>query len=219
MNSKPHQTITNIIGFMVAILLVAGGCAPAATPSPTPLPPTPIPPTSTPDPVNLVKAYEEAFNQKDMEALVPLFTEDIIFQGGDWITPLYEAEIRAQHGYVFTRNQTLQNTDCVLAKDTVTCQAVIQDDCITAGGLDGLHFSKIEYELVDGKIHQVTSLMASEDAQNFWYFLFIPFRRWVDKNYHEDVSIIFSGPDRLYKNPEAGQILSKLCKEYAATKQ
>jgi hypothetical protein len=83
MNYKQNRSISNLIVFLTFVSLIAVGCNPAVTASPTAIPPTltPMPPTAipTPDLISLVKAYEEAFNAHDLEATVALFNDLAVY--------------------------------------------------------------------------------------------------------------------------------------------
>ena len=223
MNSTFNPTIARLIGIGIIILLIASGCASAASPSPSPLPPTPIPPTPTPIPptpepapdrIGLVQAYEEAYNQHDLEGVTALFADDAMVQNA-WINGVYKDDIKNRHDFNFGVNSTIQNSDCSLVKDTVTCKAVTWDDCITAAGLDGFHFTSVEYVFEDMKIYRINGPITSEDSQANNGFMNAMFF-WSPANRPEENAKMYDSNNNLISNHETGMIVSKLCQEYAA---
>ena len=227
MNNKKNKHTAISIGIVISILWITSGCSPAATPSPTPMPPTvtPIPPnptqipptpTPTPDLLSLVRAYEEVFNRHDLEAVVALFADDAVLQNA-WINGIYKADIKIQHDFVFGLNQTIQNSECSVVKDTVACKALVRDDCIKAAGIDGYHYTSVEYVFEDMKIYRVTGTESSDDGQTMTGF----YRRmfgWSSAHRPEENSKLSDSNGSPIVNRETGKIYVKLCQEYAATK-
>jgi hypothetical protein len=163
-----------------------------------------------------VKTYEDAFNRRDLDAVVAIFTDNATFNGAFWLTAFYKKEIRDQHDYVFARNQVIQNTECTVVKDTVNCKLVVNDDCITSAGMDGLHFPKIEFVFDAGKIYKVTHMLSNEDSNPWYAFFFVRMPPWGQKNRTEEYNKLFNGSTPIYTH-ETGEITAKLCKDYAAT--
>jgi hypothetical protein len=225
MNNKKNKHTAISIGIVISILWITSGCSPAATPSPTPMPPTvtpippnptQIPPTPTPDLLSLVRAYEEVFNRHDLEAVVALFADDAVLQSA-WIIGIYKADIKIQHDFVFGLNQTIQNSECNVVKDTVTCKALVRDDCIKAAGIDGYHYTSVEYVFEDMKIYRVTGTESSDDGQTMTGFYDGMFG-WSGAHRPEENSKLSDSNGSPIVNRETGKIYVKLCQEYAATK-
>ena len=225
MNNKKNKHTAISIGIVISILWITSGCSPAATPSPTPMPPTvtpippnptQIPPTPTPDLLSLVRAYEEVFNRHDLEAVVALFADDAVLQNA-WINGIYKADIKIQHDFVFGLNQTIQNSECSVVKDTVACKALVRDDCIKAAGIDGYHYTSVEYVFEDMKIYRVTGTESSDDGQTMEGFYDGMFG-WSGAHRPEENSKLSDSNGSPIVNRETGKIYVKLCQEYAATK-
>lgn len=68
---------------LASVLIFFAACAsptPTATPTPTPTAtPTATPTHAPPDPQSVVAAYVEAFNSADIDALVALYADDVVF--------------------------------------------------------------------------------------------------------------------------------------------
>ena len=211
MNIKINQSVANIIGIFLATILIASACSPAATPSPTAIPATP-----TPDPIGLVKAYEEAFNRHDLDAVMALFADDAATQNVWFVgsSVISKPDISLQHDYSFGRNHTIQNSECSMDNDTVTCQAVTWDDCTKAAGLDGLHYKSVKYVFEDKKINKVTGTIVGDDYAAMGRFN-SRLIYWTQANRSEELDKVIDG-EFLIINREAGEILAKLCQEFAA---
>jgi hypothetical protein len=81
----------NWAGYII-ILLMVGSMLASACSSNTPKP------TPTPGPLDFVKAYENAFNQHDLDAIKALFGPNIMFDMAGWDTPDTPANVVALFG-------------------------------------------------------------------------------------------------------------------------
>jgi len=211
MNIKLNHYVANIIGILLTITLIASGCTPAATPSPTAILPTP-----TPDLIGLVNAYEEAVNRHDLDATMAMFADKSMYQWGDWKSALAKQDISDLHNFFFETNEDVQNTGCTVEGFVVKCQAVFRSDCTVSAGMEGEHFTFVEYTFENGKIRLVRAIGLREDhvtLDNFYTSLL----DWGSKNYQEEYSKLNSGGAFLF-NQETGNIMSMLCKEFDAAK-
>jgi hypothetical protein len=222
MVKKFNPSITAIAGILIAIILVASSCSQAATPLPTPLPPTLIPPTQPPDLLSLVRAYEEAVKSHDIDRIMALFTGNATYEWGQWTTAIFNQEVRDLHSYMIGVNGEWQNTGCVVDGSVVKCQAVFRDDCAKSAGIDGEHFTSIEYTFEKGKLNKVNSEELPEDRRVLWSFYTRMFD-WASKNNLEGYDKLSAFTDtigagggnmELTRNMETGNIMSKYCQEY-----
>jgi predicted phosphohydrolase len=127
---------------------------------------------------------------------------------------IYKADIQANHDYWFGLNAEMQNSECTEANGTVTCKMVIQHDCASAAGMDGLHYPSIEYVFENHLIQKVTSWIMEEDLFAMNGFI-VSVNGWSAVERSEEVRQM---SDSGISNREAGKIMVKLCQEYAATK-
>jgi hypothetical protein len=216
MNIKLNQFVATIIGILLATILLASACSPVATPSPTLLPPTSIPTTPTPDLIGLVKAYEEAFNRHDPEAIMVMFADKSKYQWGGWTTAIVNQDISDLHDYFVSVNEEIQNTGCTIEGSVVKCQAVFRDDCTKSAGMDGEHFTSVVYNIENGKIQKVTAIELSKDNIKLNYF-YNRMLNWSQKNNSEEYNKLFNEYNSFTWNQESGTIMSKFCQEYVDT--
>jgi len=211
MNIKLNKYVAAIIGILLAITVIASGCSPAATLSPTAIPPTP-----TPDLIGLVKAYEDAFNRHDLEATMALFVDNATYKLGEWYTSVIKQLTSDYHNTLFGLNSVIQNTECTTLNATVSCKVVLHHDCTEAAGMDGDHYTS-DYIIENGKIGSFHALELPEDYRAL-NNLYDPMITWAAKNNPEEWKKIWGLNGSLIYNFETGKIWAKGCRDYAATK-
>ena len=221
---------TNSIGLAivlwVALSFLVSACAPAATTAPTETPlPTAIPiptktPTAmlaltqTPDPLDLVKAFEDAFNRHDLEATMGLMTVDMLFYWTDWIQTTSREETQALiNEYFFGENSTFTHTDCSTAGDTVTCKAIMSNDFTKAAGVNDYHFDQADFTFRENKIRKIFYYKDQVDDNTKINEFASGFFSWLEKNYPSEYGLYV--PNHLA--PGSGRTLGMRELEYAAT--
>ena len=193
--------------FVVAIgfLLLAGACVPAATPLPTP---TPVPPTPTPDPAAPVKAWVDAMNSGDVDAMLALFADDLKFSVFEY-NATDKDQLRGIFDWLAGLETKYQITECQTKEDRVVCTMPVSDACIA--GYDpvaGLMSNMTFVSQQDGKISQVSGY---PDGFGDYYAKWIsPAMSWMRANRAEELAKAESTSD----GREAGAINAKLCREY-----
>ncbi|MCX6031360.1 MAG: hypothetical protein NT169_18935 [Chloroflexi bacterium] len=210
---------------VVAFLLIAGACAPAAPPTATPVPPTtiPVPPTPTPAPtarsadtLAFAQKYIDAIDRGDIAAAMAPFEDDgqIVLDtpGGDCSNLLQQlsdaAKIRGWLEYRVALHTQSAGSDCQADGALATCTWRYTDDC--SFGVEQAPAMKVAIE--NDKIHIIIISMKRDRK-------FMDFEYWLASAHTSDaiwfsktIDNIAAGYDRA-----AGEHLSKLCLEYAAT--
>jgi hypothetical protein len=210
-SKRKNQTVFST-GVLTLILLTLGGCSSASTPSPTTIPPSP-------DPVSLVKSYEEAFNQHNLDTTMALFSDEAIDQWGTHYTAVLKQDVRSYHEFMFGLNSVLENTECTQSQDMVNCKSVLRFDCTDAAGMDGDHYT-IDYTFENGKIYKITAVELPEDLNVLNTFM-RQTSAWAEKNNLEgwkNSMGSMGSMGTLNILSESGQAWAKACQEYAATK-
>ena len=203
----------------VAFLLIAGACAPAATPppTPTPVPPTatPVPPTATPIPppppalegMDVVQAWVDAINRGDVDAALALFTDKPSYFGPGGYTASGMAQVAAAFNYMVSIETQYQITECQPESDRVVCTETMSDGCYTVAGLKSEPV-KMTFSLEqDGKIRQVTgyTTLGGDPANDqFW----LGWQSWAKANRAEELTKLANG------DKDGAAIYLRLCKEY-----
>jgi hypothetical protein len=196
---------------LTTVSLLAGGCSPA---TPTQPPPTATQPPATPTtgPLDLVKAYEEAFNRHDVEAVMALVSDNIWIDLVNW--PSDQSHSRQEsHDLLeswFALNVEFHHTDCkTTGSSVVGCKAVASLDCSKAAGMSGINFLAVTFDLHNSKIDQITLQMQPDDENTYSSFL-NNMEQWANRVHPEEMKKV------TVTNGEMGAIYGGLCKEYAA---
>ncbi len=139
--------------FFIAALLVAGlglvsACSPAAPKVPTPTP--------TLGPLDIVKAYEEAFNKHDIAATMALLTEEFTLRRPrDGDSYMGKDSVQEFIENWFGSNGEVHFTDCTNSADKVTCKLAAEEDCTRSFGMDAYHWDA-SFKIVGDKIGEMT---------------------------------------------------------------
>ena len=219
MHKKRTQSIVLAIMVWVALSLLASACGPAAPPVPTATPaPTAAPvraAASTSDLLDMVKTYEDAFNRQDLEGVMALLTNDVVFQLSSFHTSRGKQDTQALVGdFFFGMNSEFHHTDCTSSEDEVDCKAIaINDWNKAAGAMEGYHYNYSKFLFKEDKILKIMYWGDWPSDGNRLLAFNDKFLTWLDKTY-PDISqswntIIFA--------PDGGQLASRLTQEFAAT--
>src|SRR6185369_5751935 len=111
----------------------------APTQAPPTLAPTSVPPTPAPttDAVAMLKPFQAAFNQGDIDSLMALFAADPnvtlysgLFGSGEYsVSGITTQSVRNIFEIGFKLNTQLTVGDCSAKDNQATCALVIKDDC------------------------------------------------------------------------------------------
>ena len=207
MKSRRIFTMILVFAVLIAGSILPGACAPAAPATPTVVP--------TLGPLDLVKAFETAFNQHDLEAAMGLMTEGVIYRWGGWGTSWgYDDTQTFLKNWFFGLNSEVHFTDCTPDAMQVTCKSVYVTNWGTAAGLsDGYHFDQSVFSFEDNKISKIEdgfdrteeSAQISNFSNAFW--------SWLYKNYPDEYEKYIN--DTIADG--AGELYTKRTQEFAAT--
>jgi hypothetical protein len=175
-------------------------------------------PTLTPGPQDFVKSYESAFNNKDLEGLMALHSDQIQFSLPEWETSFgtYEA-VKNAYGLYFAVNTEIHLSACQMENESVKCQLTYAEDILRASGLKDYAINAV-FTFEAGKIKSIiwndpnTSSQAYQDLDKFEDNFF----DWWRKTYPEQANQILVSIPAFYL-PENGPILEQRLKEYTET--
>ena len=214
----------------VCLMLVAGCAAapqvapPTPPPTSTPLPPspTPAPPTTTPGALpaavpEILKAFEDAYNRQDADAVLALFVDKGLTYIDTGLVYLYDkAKVRDYLESSFGSGSVVTAIkDCTAEGDTWRCMLLAHDDCYGAYGLIGDSHNELSVKLTDGKLQQL-STTAAADEMKLYNEAFPKFMAWAQTNRPDDWKML-NDPKA---SPRAvGEAYSRVCKAYVAASQ
>ena len=215
-----------ILIFVILLAMLASACSnqASAPPTPTSPPPTPTsppptpttpPPTPTMGPVDVVKAYEDAWNRHDVPGANAWLTEDVSFLVPSWgnMELKTRQDVQKVHEFYFAGPVEVHYTDCQTSADTVTCKMTFAEACSRAFGINVIPGVAV-FTMLNDKIQTIKWDHTSDELNQFsagWD----KFTSWFEKTYSSEWTSITTDDNWLTK--ETGAILAKRCPEYGAT--
>lgn len=159
-----HQSA--VLTFMLMAALLVGCGAPAVEPTATPVPPTP-------DPMEIAKAYESAWNTFDAAAVTALFAEPFNTDYGFPMTDKTAWSEGWPYGMARGMGMRIAVHDCEVSGDTVTCKVASQSPCFTMDVIEAL-------TVQDGKITRLEHRgIPEEDAR--WEAYSAAVEKWAEE--------------------------------------
>jgi hypothetical protein len=142
--------------------------------------------SSAPDPITLLKYYEDVCNRYDIDAAVGLFADDgsIEINGTAYRG---QAALRAAHECDRGSQTQVTFGDYTVDGDRVTCTFMTYDVLDRAVGLDGRHMCA-EFTIRDGRIVRFLSLPADEQERQRHYAAKHAFHSWARTHYPDEVA-------------------------------
>jgi hypothetical protein len=212
----------------VCLTLVAGCAAapPAAPPTPLPATSTPLPPTLTSAPPTatpgappaavpeILKAYEDAYNRHDADAVLALFVDQGLAYAETGIVYLTDkAKVRDYLELSFGLGSVVTTIkDCTAEGDIWRCMLLAHDDCYGAYGINGDSHNELFVKLADGKLQKL-STTAAADEMKLYREAFPKFMAWAQTNRPDDLKTL---NDPTASPPAVGEAYSRVCKAYVA---
>ncbi len=193
----------------IVLSLIGGACAPPA-----------------PNPLDQVKAFQDAFNKRDTEGVLALFVDNALWTFTSTATG--KKAIRNVVEFLFEANSHVELSDCKLENGAVICKALYTDDCWLPefGSLD------VEFRFAEGKILMVTEQAGDNFAQQgaVWADYRSQAQIWASQNLAADYAkfktVDFGnfqengdlGSSTLSAR-ELGQLYHRICAGYAQSKK
>ncbi len=203
MNGQRIKSVVLAIVLWVALSILASACGPAAPPAPT----------ATPSPVDLVKAYEDAFNRHDMEGVMGLLSENIKFHMSSYYSSNRDTMQSLLKEVYFGFNSEIRHIDCTTSEYSVTCKSVFNADWVKAAEVNEQHFGKAVFTFHENKIGGIEYGLENADERAKFDNFFISFFEWFEKKYPDEYEKYAN--DHLL--PGFGQTVNMRIQEYAAS--
>ena len=208
---KAKIIVIAVLLVLAAGLVLVSACSPAAPKVPTPTP--------TMSPLDVVKAHEEAFNLHDITSLMALLTEEVVLrrpQDGD----SYKGKDSVQ-GFMeswFGLNGEVHFTECTNSADMVTCKLAAVEDCVRSFGMDAYHWDA-SFKIVGDKISEITWDHDNSDDSRQYVGTWNKALAWSKKSLPNEYTQImqYMQQDNYGHSLEKGKLVSKICKEFAAS--
>jgi limonene-1,2-epoxide hydrolase len=169
-----------------------------------------------PSPVELVMAYENAYNSYDLERLLSLFAEDAAFEIVGQFVFKGKEEIRRVAEYDSVLNIHMSIIRFATKNNTVSCELVETNDWLKTSGIGEARYTgKFVFE--EGLIKLIEGKPAPETEQAFNQVL-SPLMEWASKERPEQVAEIMPEGKFVYNAENATKSLALLHEWQEATK-
>lgn len=168
------------------------------------------------DLMSLLRVWEAAANRHDLDAMEAMFAADAEFELVGQVTLVGKEQIRSIHDYDAGLNTRLDNHDCVVEGNTVTCQVTEHNDWLDAAGISEVHYTSAVYTFEDGLIKRIEATLSPESGQAIGQAL-QAFDAWATENRPEEYAKLFNPEGRFIYSRESGVRVVGLLKEWRAS--
>ena len=118
----------------------------------------------SPDLMDLIKAYEKAYNNHDLEGLMSLYTEEVRFEVIGSFVKYGKEEVRKLTEYDFAVNVHMDISDIRIDWDTVIFRLTESNDWFRLAGVDELVYEPNKVVFKDGLIKEIKSEITKDSA-------------------------------------------------------
>jgi len=110
----------------------------------------------SPNPANLLKAYQEAHNSHDVEKVLSLVTDDITFRLAGTGVKEGKEQIRWVEQWDAAVNSHLTFADIQVKGNMITCKVIEKNDLFKLYGIEEVHYTFATFIFRDGLIKEIT---------------------------------------------------------------
>ena len=160
----------------------------------------------TPDPAKQVRTYEKAHNDHDVNKVMSLYTDDIIFE----ITGSWRKSGRDQvHGLAEWDSVTGSNmiiSDIVEGKDTVRFRLKEKNDWFRAIGIEYMYYDPCIMVFSGGLIKELKATVTEESSEAFrvrWPLVY----QWLSMEKEPDMTRLIANGEFVYNAENANKWL------------
>lgn len=170
----------------------------------------------SPKPIDLVMAYEHAYNSHDLGELLPLFADDATFELMGQFVLKGKEDIRnvAEHDFALHIHMTI---DQVVQKgDTVFCELIEMNDWVEVSEIDEAFYSA-QFVFERGLIKHIGGTPTPETEKAFEKVL-TPLLEWASEHRPEQLAEMMPEGKFVYNAENAGKSLALLREWKESTK-
>lgn len=118
-----------------------------------------------PEPAELLKAYENTFNNYDVNRVMDFYAEDIRFEVVGEFVKAGREEVRELAKWDDVLNCQLTFTDLVVSGDTVRCKAIERNDWLQLAGVEEAYYGANTIIFRGVLITSITAELTQESAR------------------------------------------------------
>jgi len=171
----------------------------------------------SPNLMDLIKAYEKAYNEHDLEGVMSLYAEDVRFEAIGSFVKAGKEEVRKLTEYDFAVNVQMDISNIKVVGDTIIFRLTESNDWFRLAGIDELVYEPNKVVFKDGLIKEIRSEITKESAMDFgkvWKDL----KGWAKEEKVEELSELMPDGVFIYNKNTAKKWL-ELLKEWSELKK
>lgn len=170
----------------------------------------------SPKPVDLVKAYQRAYNSHDLDGLISLFADDATFEVVGQFVLKGKEDIRHMAEYDFTLHIHMTVNRFTTRGDTVFCELIEINDWLEVAGIEeALYTARFVFD--DGLIKLIRGKSSPQTEKAFNQVL-KPLLEWASKERLEQLAEMMPEGKFVYNAENAKKSLVLLREWQDATK-
>lgn len=162
-----------------------------------------------------VKAYFEAHNNHDVEAVKALFSDDICIEIAGVFKKQGRQEVRKLVEWDAATRSQLTPTDGRIEGDTYVCRAVEENDWLTLAGVGAARYSRARITVAGGSITKVSTELAPDSA-NAMAEALGKIIGWASQEHRDELADLMPGGEFAYSTEKAAGWMAVL-KEWRKT--
>lgn len=125
-----------------------------------------------------LKAYEEAANRHDWQAVRALMAEDAVIELGEGLSLVGAEHARALHDWERAMGTETHYTKCTVSGDAVTCRATEENDFLRLAGLGPIEYSSSTITFEKGRVSRMRATLSDRSAEAVSRYM-QPFLEWA----------------------------------------
>ncbi|UCB51618.1 MAG: nuclear transport factor 2 family protein [Candidatus Zixiibacteriota bacterium] len=159
-------------------------------------------------PLDVVKAYQHAYNSHDLGQLLPLIAEEATFQVPGHFDLKGKNDIRLVAEYDFALNIQMTLDRLTARGDTVYCELVETNDWLEAAGIDEAYY-KGKFVIGKGLIRHIRG-EATRETQKAFQDVLNPLLEWASEERPEQLAQMMQEGKFVYNAENAKKSLALL---------
>jgi hypothetical protein len=169
-----------------------------------------------PSPVDLVRAYQSAYNSHDLERLLSLFAEDATFEVVGQFVFKGKEDIRRVAEYDFALNIHMRISGPTIKGDTIFCGLIETNDWLKTAGIGEAHYAA--RFVVEGGLVKVIEGKALPETDTAFSQVLNPLLEWASKQRPEQLAQMMPEGEFVYNAENAKKSLALLREWQGVTK-
>lgn len=170
--------------------------------------------SAKPDYLQRVMEYQNHKNQKDLEFVLGMFTQDASLNFGPLGSLTGIEQVRAIHEYDVALNTKLQFDDCRVAGHEVSCRTTETNDWLKLADIESIAYEESRFAFTpDGRIKSVSATLSPQSGEVLNTAI-VQFDAWARSNRPDEYSSLFSKDGSFSYGYENGKQVLDLLRQW-----